>query len=237
MNEIPLDTATFVESRDGKRVSEDSALALAGESISGVIAVADGIGGRPNGAQASAIAIRKLEEQWSAKQSVDESLFSQIVDAIKASEGSPSAKGMGTTLSVGMLTPSSFRVLHVGDCVIYHLRNLGIVRLTRPQTEFEEFVSQGVFERSFEPKYPRRNVLVSALTAESQFNVYKKDTDWKKGDRFIAASDGVERVLSPTDIRDISVKSETASMLADGIRNAIRQRGPRDDFSAAILCL
>lgn len=222
--------------RDG-RENEDAVL----EPITGRntlwTAVADGVGGHEGGALASSEAIMTVRE---CVMNDDEISIGDLYVAVKkrlseVSSENPALEKMSTTLSVIKIAGSHAVVGHVGDSRVYHLRGEGLVNRTKDQTEVQRLLDEGVLNEAQAKKYYRRNVLLSVLSARSDYQLDVADFDIEEGDRILLISDGVYKVVLRREIRNFSKVSSSPSELVAAIDNCIRERGPVDDYS--VVCL
>ena len=123
-----------------------------------IVAVADGLGGRPAGEIASQFAIEEFEQLAISYNSPVRAVFERSVIRIRAMEEyQPDLRGMGTTLTIVRIAGPKMRIWHVGDCVTYHLRGSGILKRTRPQTEAQELIDCGILTKASARRYHRRN--------------------------------------------------------------------------------
>ncbi|MEM6468588.1 MAG: protein phosphatase 2C domain-containing protein [Planctomycetota bacterium] len=116
--------------RPGKEdANDDAALVYQWSDGSCVMAVADGVGGAPLGNQASAVAMRCLQEQLrSADPSVD--LRPRILDSIEQAntEILDVQTGSATTLTVAEIRGNTARIYQVGDSMAVILGGRGLMK-------------------------------------------------------------------------------------------------------------
>jgi PPM family protein phosphatase len=109
----------FTERRPGRETdNEDAAAVIPGDADSGVVAVADGLGGLPSGNLAAALALQQLSDSV-AGQSGDaqrEAVLTGIEDANAAVLAS--GQGGGTTIAVVSIDNDTVRAYHAGDSMI-----------------------------------------------------------------------------------------------------------------------
>jgi serine/threonine protein phosphatase PrpC len=107
-------------SPDKESVNEDCAALIPYDRDTGVLVIADGLGGQPGGSTASQIAVQSLQQTiQSATQrgiSLREAILDGFEDANKAILDS--ANGSATTLAVAEVQASRIRPYHVGDSMI-----------------------------------------------------------------------------------------------------------------------
>jgi PPM family protein phosphatase len=196
-----------------------------------IVAIADGIGGAAGGGEAANIAINKISEAGPVPAKFSE-VFSSIVDTIRAQAiSSPNLAKMGTTLSAAAIVENRIFVAHVGDTRIYHLRKRGLNTLTQDQTEIAELVRKGVFTDSQARRYPRRHVLLSALSAEAEFEIYYNEALLQEKDRIILLSDGVHQRVTRREILRMSLENPNINMLVNAIERKVAEAKPSDNYT------
>lgn len=201
------------------------------------LGIADGMGGKPGGNFASKIALQTIDAELDKNPEISiEEIFSQIKKALVADSLSFPAFGeMATTLTVCLFKGREVTLGHVGDCRVYQLRGNGIATRTKDQTEVQRLLDDGILPRHMAKDYPRRNILLSVMNATLEYTLQKSTFSVKSGDRIVLMSDGAYSLLSKSEIRDLSVSSESETSFKSNILELIRTRPIKDDYSA-ILC-
>jgi serine/threonine protein phosphatase PrpC len=194
-------------------------------------AVADGVGGQEGGAIASNIAIECAEKELTNEfPSTFGDVFANVVKALqKRSIEDDALKDMATTLSLLIACDGQAHFAHVGDSRIYHLRNKGILQITQDQTEVALLVRQGILSPKKAKTYPRRSVLVSALSAKGDYELISGSFDIQPKDRILLITDGVYGLISKQEIRDFSIKFPLLAEFTNNISLQLSLRGLKDD--------
>ena len=169
-----------------------------------IFAVSDGMGGAKSGEFASRFAIdritrllpREFRQTTSANDAAEilAKLFAAIhADMLKLGFSYDECAGMGATLSLAWLTPTSLHFAHLGDSRIYHLPvKSGCKQLTDDHTHVGWLHRQGQINEREARTHPRRNALHQALGAGNQFaEPHLGAVAHARGDRFLICSDGV----------------------------------------------
>jgi PPM family protein phosphatase len=197
-------------------------------------AIADGMGGHKGGDTASETAIKTVTDAVRIQHVTDiETIFRSTQDQLRlVATNKPELSSMGTTLSLLHFKEYKAEVGHVGDSRIYHLRGDGIVDRTVDQTEVEQLVQQGVLSRTRAQRYPRRHVLLSVLSPERKYDLYRSVFEVKAGDRLILLTDGVSSKFLRREVRDLSRDRPTPQAFCDALMCEIENRAPDDDYSA-----
>lgn len=234
---MPIDFSTSHFSIPGPSKVNEDAYDLAALSDRGLVAaIADGVGGNYGGSIASALAIQVsiLELQKNPEVSFSD-IFSSVAISIKekAKEDLISSN-MATTLTICKILPNGMvHIGHTGDTRVYHLRANGIVQRTKDQTEVAALIEAGILTRDQAQRYQRRSVLRSAMGAKVQYELFQVSFQIEQGDRVILVTDGVYRVLNKTQIRDLSIESNTTEDLSSKmIANLV---GLNEDDATAVI--
>ncbi len=171
-----------------------------------VFAVSDGMGGAKSGEFASRITVEKITQLLPksfhlAARGMNNGftdILLEVFDAIhrellKLGYSYEECRGMGTTLTLGWLTPGWFYFGHIGDSRLYYLPNSGgITQLTHDHTHVGYLRRQGQITEREARSHPMRNALHQALGASHQFiDPQFGAVACTPGDRFVLCSDGL----------------------------------------------
>ena len=195
-------------------VREQNEDAIGGDPDSGLLILADGMGGANAGEVASGLAVDLLIGQLIGSQESDaESERPAIREAIRAvnqailelAQQVPDYQGMGTTLVVGWFTESCLSYAHVGDSRLYRLRDGSFKQLTKDHTLIQEMVNLGDFasmEEALMAGVPT-NVLSRALGSEPEVEVDLADCRVEQGDIYLFCSDGLTGMVTDDEMQSI----------------------------------
>jgi PPM family protein phosphatase len=157
-------------------------------------AIADGVGSSALGGLAARSSI-EVVRLVSVGQSMEE-VFSgahRLLSEIASEQ--ESGKSISTTLSVLKICDGIAFVGHVGDTRVSHYRGPGVMGRTKDQTEVQKLLDDGVLTKNQAARYPRRNVLLSALSAGRDYTLQEQEFAVQKGDRILLTSDGFHSKL------------------------------------------
>lgn len=200
-----------------------------------IAAIADGIGGAPGGEEAASLAVELASQASTDPQKLPE-LFANIVNAMRnIAKTTPELERMGTTLTVGLLADLQIHIAHVGDTRAYHLRGAGLNSLTEDQTEVAELLRKGILRENQARRYPRRNVLLSALTVESTYQIFRSSALLKVGDRLLFLTDGAYRRVARGAILNASLETDDLSGFVQRLEKLTTEAEPSDNFTALAL--
>jgi serine/threonine protein phosphatase PrpC len=201
--------------------NEDSAL------INGVlIAVADGMGGHAGGEVASKVAITTLAQilpllnnDEMDQESLEDFLLNSILDVdheiAEAAAANDRLTGMGTTLTAIALYRQKAYVLHAGDSRAYRLRGKEFIQLTKDHSVVQELIDSGAVSEAEAASHPQRSVLTNVLMGEGNITPLLIQHDLKIGDKFLLCSDGLNNVVSNSEIHKILSGEDPISKLIE----------------------
>ena len=214
-----------------------------------VFAVSDGMGGANAGEFASRITIDKITSQMprcfrtaapgppSGFDRILHELFHAIhEDLIKLGESYEECSGMGTTLSLGWVTPGWFYFGHIGDSRIYHLAPGGALTQLSHDHGHVGWLrrNQKLTEREAR-SHPMRNVLHQSLGAGHQFIEPQYGViPFTPGDRYLLCSDGLIEGMWDRHLDEMLREPEVAP-LAQHLIAAALERSGRDNITALVV--
>lgn len=198
--------------------------------------VADGVGGRPGGAQASETAVTALVDYLARaagcihQLDVDreheflgqlEAAVQEAHQRVVAQSGGRAGQGSATTLTMATLVWPRVYLIHVGDSRAFYLHKGRLKQLTRDQTTGEYMVDAGVWTEEQANKAPMGGTLVSALGGD-EMTVAVGLVDLQPGDVLLLCTDGLTRHVGEARIAEIlgrAPDAETAcrELVADAL--------------------
>lgn len=192
-------------SREKDPPNEDSAVVIPVGERGVVLAVADGVGGMPEGQRASKIAIETLVETIGAARE-SARLRTLILDAIeKANRRILATKAGATTLAIAQIVDNRFRTYHVGDSEVIIVGGRGVLK---SQTLAHGPVAYGVHCGLIDPR--------DAMTHESR-NLVSNVV----GDRDMRIEIGPNRRLAVRDVVLLCSDGITDNLMIDEIAERI----------------
>ncbi|MDH3640359.1 MAG: protein phosphatase 2C domain-containing protein, partial [Gammaproteobacteria bacterium] len=152
--------------------NEDSAALIPIDPESGVLVVADGVGGMPTGGVASRITVETLTANLLNFRS-DQTLRDAILDSIEQANRAVLERGSGaaTTVVVIEIQGNSIRPYHVGDSLILLTGQHGRLKLQNiPHSPTGYAVEAGLLDESDAIHHEERN-LVSNVVGDSEMRI------------------------------------------------------------------
>ncbi len=245
--DIKEKTLGFIESRIGGRSENQDSAGIKETPLGYLIVVCDGMGGMQGGSVASQLAVQTILETVASADS-KASPSKTLIDAIKNAnmaiieEGKRNIElqGMGTTVTVLLLTPYSAIIAFVGDSRVYQLRNGKKVFRTFDHSMVFEMVKKKVISEEQARLSAQSNVILKALGIGTELEVDITERPYQKGDRFVLCSDGFWGAMPEDEfIRHLSENNQINKILestANVVESIGRNSGAEyDNLTAAII--
>ncbi|HEX6669361.1 MAG TPA: protein phosphatase 2C domain-containing protein [Gemmatimonadales bacterium] len=212
-----------------------------------LMVVADGVGGRPGGAEASETAVTALVEYIAQaagcfnQLDVDqehrflEQLETAVMEAhrrLLATHGER-ADGPATTLTMAMLIWPRAYIVHVGDSRAFYLRKGRLRQLTRDQTTGEYMVNVGAWTEEQARTAPLGSTLASALGSE-ELSPAIGLVDLHPGDSLLLCTDGLTRHVTDERITELLATAGSAEAACRALVDAALEGGGSDNVTVVV---
>ena len=176
------------------KINEDCVALIPHGEHSGVIAVADGMGGGPDGELASRMTIECVQHALRAADEGQESLREIILDSIEAANQKiiGLSNGAGSTVSIVEIQGNTVRPYHVGDSMILVTGQRGKIKLqTLPHAPISYAVESGLMEEVEAVHHDDRHLVSNFLgSTEMRIEIGPK-VELAAKDTLVVASDGL----------------------------------------------
>ena len=205
-----------------------------------VFAVADGLGGLPEGAMASEIAIEVLREWAQKRQPNDHAdfgpLFRRINEEVFARGHEVSSDlGIGTTLTVAHLLGNQLSIGHIGDTALVVFKPDQWRQLTQDHTMAQEMISQlAPGEEAYIPDY-FNHTLTRCLGQAGQAKADIFTEQVEPGDRVLIFSDGVSKTMHLDEVHGLITAAEGPKSFVRQLIDIANERGGPDNTTAIAL--
>lgn len=240
MKRIEYDVEGITDIGSCKKVNQDNYVYKVGEidgEITGMFAVADGVGGLKNGEIASAIAVSMLNIWWDdeyrkiyhSKEMIKESL-EHLFDSINMrliEEGRKTDNKMGTTFSVMIINKKELITCHIGDSRIYRLRKKIIgYDLEKLTTDHSKEVRYQV-----EDEMVVKSFLTQCLGVNSMIVCDIVFSEISKKDKYIVCSDGIYKEQNDKIIKEIMLNAPHSIDMCSELINNAKRLGETDNIT------
>ena len=222
---------------------------------SGLLVLADGMGGHAAGEVASRIATETVAEfirgtahgkeiAWPFE--VDERLSlsaNRLRSAVRLAndkifrtiEEHPEMRGMGTTLVSVLSQNEGACVAHIGDSRVYFFRAGKMSQLTSDHSWVGEQVRLGNLSLEEAARHPFRNVITRALGSREEIAADLKEIPLEPGDRMILCSDGLTTMLEDHEIQAVVERHpEDTKAAAAALVEAANEAGGEDNITVIV---
>lgn len=201
--------------------------------------LADGMGGHLAGERASKMATEIIGQDFAKDReikSIDDAieiLSSSIRDANKkifeSSQENEDYRGMGTTLSSGLILGDVLIYSNIGDSRIYRI-NKEMEQITQDDSFVNYLIEIGEITEEEAKNHPKKNVLTKAMGTTSDIEVIVNTLDIKDKDVFLFCSDGLTNMVSDEEIFKI-VKENSPEEARDMLLDIALKNGGMDNIT------
>ena len=218
------------------------------QRLANIVMVADGVGGGPGGAEASAMALEVAMEYVNNSMAVyygaqsDATQFMELLQsaAMRAHEAvldrrtERAVKGtMATTLTLYIGVWPTYYLMQVGDSRYYLWRDGKLMQVTRDQTMAQDLVDDGVLTRAAAARTPMANILSSAIGANTTAPVVTRlEADWHNV--HLLCSDGLTKHVSDERIAEVLAGMTSAKQACEQLLQDALDGGGTDNITVIV---
>ncbi|MEX2572037.1 MAG: protein phosphatase 2C domain-containing protein [Gemmatimonadota bacterium] len=210
----------------------------------GIFVVADGMGGHAAGEIASGLAadaaLETLQNPPSPIPDVEGCMREAFREAFRRiaaySKENPDTAGMGTTLTVGVLSPGGrLHIGHIGDSRLYRLAGGTLRQLTHDHSWVQQEVDAGRIAAASARSHPLAHVLTRVLTASDSPDPDVLTASVQSGDLLLFCSDGLYNMVDPPLLLDILLAGEEPASTVERLIDAANDRGGADNITTLVV--
>lgn len=221
---------------------------------SGLVILADGMGGYNAGEVASGMAttlmVTELVKCFTSKapQTVEpdgrtwaqHALTAEVARAnisiYQSAQSQPQYAGMGTTLVAGVFYDNTLTVAHIGDSRLYRLRNGEFESITRDHSLLQEQIDSGLITKEQARHSQNRNLVTRALGVDPEVVAELHDHVVMPGDIYLLCSDGLNDMVDDEDIgMTLGMLSANLELCATQLIQMANDNGGRDNVSVIVV--
>lgn len=202
-----------------------------------VFAVADGLGGLPEGSLASTIAVTRLREyvdQLGINQPADYPKIFSKIQAIVVEEGRTidDEIGMATTLTIAQIVGDTLHIGHLGDTGVFLFRDNTLQQLTKDHTMAQDIIDKmNTSEQVSIPEY-YHHTLTRCIGQIDDLSPDTYEFKVKKKDRLLLYTDGVTKTWKRSELQASFHIHDNPETLVQKIIEVANQRGGPDNITA-----
>lgn len=216
----------------------------------GLVILADGMGGHNAGEVASELAVASvrdaLEEILSPEiKDVCEIDFKEVVhesvifanDEINLhAKTHPECKGMGTTIVLALFQNYKVILASVGDSRIYRFRKGELKQVTTDHSLVQEMIDNGYMSEEEAISSTNRNLITRALGIGEEVKVDVTQADVEKDDIYLLCSDGLSDMITDDLIFSTLVKArQNLKRASEELVQQAKEHGGHDNVSVILV--
>jgi protein phosphatase len=212
----------------------------------GLVLVADGMGGHAAGEIASHMAATAINEWVTAHGGTEENVADMLrqgaleanARVFEAQRQDRTLAGMGSTLTALYFQSRRYYIAHVGDSRAYRLRDGMLEQLTRDHSLVWHLYENGVLEKSDLSRHPQKNLITRSIGSHPQVDIDIEEGEGQVGDVYLLCSDGLTDGVSEDSLRKaLSDPEKTPQEIAEELVDAANEAGGPDNITVVIIRL
>lgn len=223
---------------DNYFLEEDSGIAL--------LVVADGMGGHRAGNVASELAVSTAELLWNdldrtsalsaeeARRLISRLIFDANQLILDEADNISSRRGMGTTITSGLISENHLTIGHIGDSRAYLIYDGKIKLLTRDHSLLEHLIESGQVKPEDALNHPQRHVLTRALGTTLDPEIDITELDLEADSALLFCTDGLTNMVNDDEILASCLKKHGPHSMAESLIELANSRGGHDNITVVI---
>ena len=216
----------------------------------GLVILADGMGGHNAGEVASELAVSSVAEALQevlspdVKDACDMDFMDVVHDAVVFANDEinlhannhPECKGMGTTLVMSLFHKKSVILASVGDSRIYRFRKGELKQVTTDHSLVQEMIDNGYMSQEEAMSSTNRNLITRALGIAEDVKVDVTEQNFEKGDIYLLCSDGLSDMIEDELIFSTLVKTrQDLKRGSEELVKLAKEHGGHDNISVILV--
>lgn len=249
MSKLSVKIAGFTDQGKARSNNEDAVWA---DPETGLLIVADGMGGHKSGEVASGLAISTIPEHFKQMTkagsvgAIADNNFSAATNRLgyclkmanqmifEASKRYPKDHGMGTTCTAIVINGDRVSIAHVGDSRCYLIRRGDMQQLTEDHSLVMEQVRHGLLSKDDEAVHTGQNILTRSLGTSAEVKIDIDEHPVFPGDVLLLCSDGLGKELSDNEVLHVVNETPDPEQLAKRLIELANAAGGRDNVTVAV---
>ncbi|MEO6422095.1 MAG: Stp1/IreP family PP2C-type Ser/Thr phosphatase [Candidatus Nitrotoga sp.] len=231
--------------------NEDS---VAYDASSGLVVLADGMGGHNAGEIASGITVSLItteikhdlesmrpEDRGEGGEDVGVMLLREKVQKANASIYNASQcqsqySGMGTTVVAGLFYDNRLAVAHVGDSRMYRLRGEVFEAITRDHSLLQEQIDRGMLSQKEARLSKNKNLITRAVGVDPEVEIEIQVYAVQVGDIYLLCSDGLNDMVEDDEIGStVQMLRANLQLMAKRLIEMANDNNGRDNVSVILI--
>ncbi len=239
----------FSHATDTGRSRSNNEDSVAVEAKTGVVVLADGMGGYNAGEVASGMATSQILDdlnRWLSEAAATASdgevrrAMTLCVDAAnraihQAANDDARQAGMGTTLVMGVFRGSRLLLGHVGDSRAYRMRAGVLRQITRDHSLLQEQIDAGLISSVQAASAAHKNLVTRAVGVEAEVQLELHGHDVLPADLYLFCSDGLTDMVDDAAIERLLGEPGSLAASAAALVQAANEAGGKDNISVILV--
>lgn len=225
------------------------------DAASGLVVLADGMGGYNAGEVASGIAVSVLVTEvghilQTARPDEKDAFSGEDIAVVvlrdnvqkanasifHAAQSQPQYAGMGTTIVTALFYDNRVAVAHVGDSRMYRLRGEVFETITRDHSLLQEQIDSGMITKAEARTSKNKNLVTRAVGIDSEVDVEVHIHDVQAEDVYLLCSDGLNDMVPDDEIGStLQMLQANLSLAASQLIQMANDNGGRDNVSVILV--
>ena len=210
----------------------------------GQIIVADGMGGHAAGEVASEMAVQTVERELNGVRDLDDrATVDKLAESIRKANRNihdrtiteVDKQGMGTTVSVLLMSSTKYLIGQVGDSRVYLLRDGALHQITKDHSYVQEQVDAGFLTPEQARYHPYSNVITRCVGASPEVEPDFFSGDVRVGDLFLVASDGLTGMVDDRRLGQLLIARVEPERKVHVLITEANGRGGLDNITAIVV--
>lgn len=216
----------------------------------GLVILADGMGGHNAGEVASELAVTSISDAldevlspeiknnsgMNFKDAVRESVIFANDEINQHSKIHPECTGMGTTVVMALFHNRSIILASVGDSRIYRFRKGELKQVTTDHSLVQEMIDNGYMSEEEAINSSNRNLITRALGISDEVKVDVTKNKFEKEDIYLLCSDGLSDMINDQLIFSTLVKSrQDLKRASEDLVQLAKEHGGHDNISVILV--
>lgn len=210
----------------------------------GVFVVADGMGGHAAGEVASEMAVTIVSRNLLGLSSVRDAGAAELVgkslqEANRAifdrMLAESDKQGMGTTVSVMVLSDHGYLIGQIGDSRVYLYRDGALIQITKDHSYVQEQVDAGLLTPEQARYHPYSNVITRCVGASDEVEADIYAGEARVGDVFLLCSDGLTGMVDDRRLAQLLMARSGPGRIVDSLIAEANGRGGLDNITAIVI--
>ena len=216
----------------------------------GLIILADGMGGHNAGEVASELAVSSINEaleevlspeikdscDMDFKEVVHEAVIYANEEINSHAKEHPECNGMGTTIVMTLFYEDSVILASVGDSRIYRFRKGELKQVTTDHSLVQEMIDNGYMSEEEALNSTNRNLITRALGIAEEVKVDVTLDSFEKDDIYLLCSDGLSDMINDEQIFSVLVKTrQDLKRASEELIKQAKDHGGHDNVSVILV--